>query len=108
MYGIPCPGCGLTRAFGHFFHGDITAALRSHPLFFIVIPPAVVFTLRDRGVFRELFRSRWFWGSLAAALALQWVVRMAFMFPDDPPMDYNRESLLFRLVAGAWAILGFR
>jgi hypothetical protein len=33
---------------------------------------------------------------------------MAFMFPDDPPMDYNRESLLFRLVAGAWAILGFR
>jgi hypothetical protein len=30
--GIPCPGCGLTRAFAHLAKGDWAAALAAHPL----------------------------------------------------------------------------
>lgn len=30
--GLPCPGCGLTRAFAHLAKGEWTAALRDHPL----------------------------------------------------------------------------
>lgn len=29
---LPCPGCGLTRAFAHMAQGDLDAALRLHPL----------------------------------------------------------------------------
>ena len=30
--GLPCPGCGMTRAFAHLAKGEWTAALRDHPL----------------------------------------------------------------------------
>lgn len=30
--GIPCPGCGLTRAFAHLAKGEWSAALAAHPL----------------------------------------------------------------------------
>ena len=30
--GLPCPGCGLTRAFAHLAKGEWSAAVRDHPL----------------------------------------------------------------------------
>lgn len=30
--GIPCPGCGLTRAFAHLAKGEWSAAVADHPL----------------------------------------------------------------------------
>lgn len=32
--GLPCPGCGLTRAFAHLAKGEWAAAWRDHPLVF--------------------------------------------------------------------------
>jgi hypothetical protein len=30
--GIPCPGCGMTRALGALARGDLTSAVAAHPL----------------------------------------------------------------------------
>jgi hypothetical protein len=30
--GLPCPGCGMTRAFAHLAKGEWTAAVHDHPL----------------------------------------------------------------------------
>lgn len=38
IFGIPCPGCGLTRATLALFHGDLGGALRYHPLVFLATP----------------------------------------------------------------------
>lgn len=32
VLGLPCPGCGLTRAFAHLAKGQWSAALAAHPL----------------------------------------------------------------------------
>ena len=38
LFGMPCPGCGLTRATLAALHGDFTRAFHFHPLFFIATP----------------------------------------------------------------------
>ena len=38
--GIPCPACGITRAYISFFQGDFALAFSYHPLFFLL--PAVL------------------------------------------------------------------
>ncbi len=35
---MPCPSCGLTRAARLALHGELAAATRMHPLWFIVLP----------------------------------------------------------------------
>lgn len=42
-FGLPCPGCGLTRATLALLHGDVGAALRFHPLVFLLLPLFVAF-----------------------------------------------------------------
>ncbi len=42
-FGIPCPGCGLTRATLAIFHGDVRGALRLHPLVWLLAPLFVGF-----------------------------------------------------------------
>ena len=44
-FGIPCPGCGLTRATLALFHGDVRAALHLHPLVLLLAPLVVGITL---------------------------------------------------------------
>jgi hypothetical protein len=38
LLGVPCPGCGLTRATLSLLHGDLTGALRFHPLVPLLAP----------------------------------------------------------------------
>ena len=42
-FGIPCPGCGLTRATLALLHGDVRGALRLHPLVWLLAPLFVGF-----------------------------------------------------------------
>ena len=31
LFGVPCPGCGLTRCLSALLHGDVAGAFRVHP-----------------------------------------------------------------------------
>ena len=40
-FGIPCPGCGLTRATLALLHGDVRGATHFHPLVLLLAPLVV-------------------------------------------------------------------
>jgi hypothetical protein len=58
-FGVPCPGCGLTRATLALLHGDVRAALRFHPLVWLLTPLFVGFmAVAAWELFRDPTRAR--------------------------------------------------
>lgn len=49
FFGIPCPGCGMTRALISAAKLDFNAAFYYHPLFFLVILAAIYIALKLSG-----------------------------------------------------------
>jgi uncharacterized protein DUF2752 len=47
LFGLPCPGCGLTRAWLALSRGDLAGAVRLHPLSPAVVPLAAVLVSRE-------------------------------------------------------------
>lgn len=49
IFGIPCPGCGMTRALLKAAMLDFRAAFYYHPLFFVVVIAAIYMILKHTG-----------------------------------------------------------
>jgi hypothetical protein len=105
--GIPCPGCGLTRATLALLHGDVHTALRFHPLVAVLAPLFIAFVgtaaldiVRDPA--RPRRRSRIRWNSramniVAAALLVLtfgvWLARFAGFLGGPVPVTSMRDWL---------------
>lgn len=86
LFGIDCPGCGLTRCFISLAHGDLGGAWRYNPagmLFFGVVAAQLPYRLVQLWRIRQglpqfdcnLVAARVLL-AFALALLLQWVIRM--------------------------------
>jgi len=93
-YGIPCPGCGMTRAYIHFFYGDIKGAFNYHPLFLMTIVLVIIWIFKDTGIISKIYKNKLFWISIAIVFFGVWAVRMFKMFPNIPPLDFNRYGII--------------
>ena len=105
--GIPCPGCGLTRATLALFHGDLRGALRLHPLVWLLTPLFVGFVGTAtldliRGPARRERPARIDWTSRGMGIAATtllaltlsvWLARFAGYFGGPAPVTSMREWL---------------
>ncbi|MEA2023563.1 MAG: DUF2752 domain-containing protein [Actinomycetota bacterium] len=80
--GIACPGCGMTRAAGHLIRGNLTEALRYHPLILLVVAELLgvwtIWVAHQAGWIRWRHR-RWVdvvIGGTAALLVIVWIARL--------------------------------
>lgn len=111
VFGLPCPGCGSTRAVRLLFQGRVADALRMHPLIFLTLTLLVLlpslalarFVAKKRGKqFRSPLSPRTteiVLFSLAALYLIVYVIRMILLFPHTEPMLYNQNSVWGRLIS---------
>lgn len=122
LFGIPCPGCGMTRALWLLCKGKVAESIQMHPM---VLP--LLFGLgvglvkrygrmqkgRENTESRENSKNRdmkkreamrFLAGYLAVwavLCVLVYLVRMYLLFPYTPPMVYERGHLVHSL-DGVW------
>ncbi|MBP7401169.1 MAG: DUF2752 domain-containing protein [Clostridia bacterium] len=98
--GLPCPGCGLTRAVRLALQGDTAGAFRMHPLFPVAVAVLVALPVIAWRA-PSFLRTRTFRTVAVAVIGLflaVYVWRMATLFSGTPPMVYNMDSFLGRIL----------
>jgi hypothetical protein len=113
--GVPCPGCGLTRASLAALQGDLGAAMAFHPLMPIITPMVGWMVGRLVLVNAGVVRSdsfdplgklpRWFWWGFMVVLVGVWGARLAGALgglpdPVDPSTGFVMRGV--SLVSENW------
>lgn len=81
--GIPCPSCGITRAFLSVVKFNFAQAFKFHPLFPVV---PILFYSYLKGKQKLLI-------AICLLFIFVWVIRMILYFPGVEPMNYNNSSI---------------
>lgn len=99
IIGLPCPSCGMTRAYSALLSGHVATAFRMHPLFWVV-PLLIGLPLLQK---KNLKLGNGVGIALIVLFLALWIVRMVLYFPHTEPMVWNDGALLpslWRWIAG--------
>lgn len=78
--GIPCAGCGMTRAILSVLRLDFAVALRYHPLV-ILIPFILILLTVNKGILKSKKVKAALWLSVAAAFITVYILRLLGKIP---------------------------
>ena len=92
--GIPCPGCGSTRAYLAAAGLRFGEAFKMHPLWPVTAPLLAVSVWKEGNLFRSRKANTLFYALMAALYIGVYIARMVTLFPDTPPMVFNENALL--------------
>lgn len=95
--GLPCPGCGLSRAGFSLLRGEFSAAWHFHPFIYGIVLLAAVFFIRRYLLHREVRSLQKWLILLMAGMLVFYIYRMIRYFPGVPPMSYYSGNLLNRI-----------
>jgi putative exporter of polyketide antibiotics len=97
--GIPCPGCGMTRAVFSAMHFDFASAWYYHPLF-ILAPVIVILFLFDYYLNPKLLKV--IWGIIIAAFLITYLVRLFTTNNEVVEIDITSGIMLklYQLIFG--------
>ncbi len=110
ILGIPCPGCGSSRAFLLLLQGQFGQAIRMHPLILVSLTILIAVPLYFFWAWQARKKdedwqpplsprtARILLFSLAGLYLLVYLVRMILYFPHEEPMCYREDSLWGRLI----------
>lgn len=109
VFGVPCPGCGLTRATEALVTGHFHDALSFHPLVLLVLPIVTWMFVRMTLVSAGVLRSESFdplervptvgWGVFVVVLLGVWIARLAGGLGGHPDAIDPSSGLIGRLLS---------
>ena len=76
---IPCPGCGMTRAYTALLHLDFSEAFRMHPMFWS-IPVLLVYYFKDFRLFKQKWLNNGILILIGAGFLIQWIIKVILHF----------------------------
>ena len=91
--GLPCPGCGLSRAFAALVRGDLNGAVSCNAMIFLWIP-LVIYLAYCRYIFKKM---QAFTPALIIVCLITiayYLYRMIYVYPSEPVMVYYENNLL--------------
>lgn len=94
--GIPCPGCGVSRAALCLLTGRWRQAWQFNPMIFPIALAAAYFLGNRYLLNRKARGMKAILIALVASLVIVYGVRMYLYFPDRPPYVYRADNLLAR------------
>lgn len=97
LVGIPCPGCGMTRALIALMHGDVAQSLQYHPLLICWILFFVWMFVRRYIQGKTLKGINAILAVLVILMVIVYIYRMATVFPNQEPMTYQTDNLMTRI-----------
>lgn len=116
IFGLPCPGCGMTRAAVSLFTGNWQEVMQYNPMVIFWLGAVLTFLyLRYVKDFRSgrkgvdeaggsSERAVKFWWRMLIVLVLVttavFIIRMYLYFPGEAPLVYTPGNLLERLLPG--------
>ena len=83
LTGIPCPGCGLTRAWKAALQLEFADAFRYHPLFWSV-PVLMAFCCFNGQIFRQKWLNIGILGLIGLGFAINYLVMLLAFLSGDP------------------------
>ncbi len=99
IWGVPCPGCGLTRAMTLVMKGEFAEATRMHPFWIAVVVVTVValaerYLIQDEERYKKInkINEKILFVILMACL-IYYGYRMKTMYPNQEPMIYEKDNL---------------
>ena len=98
--GLPCPGCGMTRAVFYFATGRFAEGMAMNPLGIGWLLLAVYFFLMRYTFGKKPVGLLQVGGCLVVLMIVFYIYRMCFVFPGETPICYEEGNLLARLRPG--------
>ena len=97
LFGLPCPGCGLTRAAFLLLRGDLPAAFAMHPFLFAWILLVCYWAVCRYVLGRKAAGLLQLTIAVCVLMVLFYIYRMLHDYPHTEPMNPLMEGLLPRL-----------
>jgi len=89
--GIPCPSCGMTRAYISLFSGNLSQAFHYHPCF--LMPFVIILIMHEKiRSNKKLYNLLIIF--LIIILLIVYVARLILLFPEKEPMVFFSDAIL--------------
>jgi len=91
LTGVPCPSCGMTRAYILLLRGDISQAFYYHPLF--IAPIVITIMMHEKiSANKKLFNRLII--ILIVIIFIVYLVRLILLFPENEPFVFFSDAIL--------------